>query len=141
MPDGLPHNINQKGIDYYNNLIDTLVGNDIIPMVTLYHWDLPQNLQLLGGFANKNIVKYFTDFARVAFEEFGDRVKYWATFNEPDQICQAGYGGDGKAPALKLSGVGDYQCGFNLIKAHASAYHLYDDEFRSSQNGSVYFSQ
>lgn len=135
LPTGLANNVNQKGIDYYQNLINALVVNGITPMVTLYHWDLPQHLQNMGGFANKNIVKYFTEYARVAFREFGDRVKYWATFNEPIHVCQLGYGGDSNAPAVNASAIADYQCTYNLIKAHASAFHVYDQEFRSSQNG------
>lgn len=135
MPQGLAISINHKGIEYYNNLINALVENGITPMVTLFHWDLPQYLQKIGGFTNERIVDYFADYANVAFEQFGDRVKYWSTFNEAEQICQAGYGSDGKAPALQSSGLADYQCSYNLIKAHAGAWHLYDDKYRSSQQG------
>lgn len=135
MPDGLPNRLNQKGIEYYNNLINALVENGIMPMVTLYHWDLPQYLQKIGGFTNERIVDYYINYASVAFELFGDRVKLWSTFNEPKQICQSGYGSVGKAPALNASGIADYQCSYNLIKAHATTWHLYDSQYRSSQQG------
>lgn len=135
MPNGLAIRINQKGIDYYQKLINVLIKNGITPMAVLYHWDLPQYIQKIGGFTNERIVDYFTDYAKLAFEEFGDRVKYWITFDEPDQICQVGYGGIKKAPALESSGVADYQCGYNLLKAHASAYHLYDKMYRPRQKG------
>lgn len=128
---------NQKGIDYYNKLIDTLLANGIKPMVTLYHWDLPQYLQDIGGWANPEIKYYYLDFARIAFESFGDRVPYWTTFNEPKQICQEGYGDEEKAPALNYKGVGEYMCGHNLLKSHAAAYHMYDKEFRLKQKGKI----
>lgn len=131
--------VNQKGIDYYNKVIDALIANDIIPMVTLYHWDLPQYLQDIGGWLNPEIKHYFLDFVRVAFENFGDRVPYWITINEPTQICQEGYGDEEKAPALNYKGVGNYLCGHNLLRSHAAAYHLYDKEFRQKQNGKYYY--
>ncbi|KAI7815491.1 glycoside hydrolase [Rhyzopertha dominica] len=136
-PNGLSYKVNQAGIDYYNKIIDALIENGIEPMVTLYHWDLPQYLQDLGGFVNPQIVTYFTSYARAMFKEFGDRVKIWTTFNEPNQICMQGYGGDGKAPALQKSGILDYQCAHHLILAHASAYHVYQDEFKAEQEGTV----
>lgn len=134
MTNGLPNSINQKGIDYYNNLIDALLKRDIQPMVTIYHWDLPQNLQNIGGWANPKIADMFKDYARVVFDNYGDRVKVWSTFNEPSVICKLGYGGS-FAPGLEMSGLADYQCSHNLLKAHAKVYHLYNDEYRSLQRG------
>lgn len=135
LPSGLSSKINPAGIQYYNNLIDALLANGIQPMITLYHWNLPQYLQDVGGWVNPKIVKYFTEFARIAFENFGDRVKTWFTINEPRIICSFGYGDVKKAPALNASGIGDYQCAYNVLKAHASVYHLYDQKFRPSQKG------
>lgn len=135
LPTGLKNNINQKGIDHYNKVINELVANGITPMVTLYHWDLPQYLQNLGGWTNSRIVKYFTDFAEIAFTEFGDRVKIWTTINEPRLVCQHGYGEMLEAPALNSRGIGEYHCVYNLLKAHASVYHLYNNTFRNKQGG------
>lgn len=135
LPNGFGNKINQKGIDFYNNLINALLENNIQPMVTLYHWDLPQPLQDIGGFMNPKIVDLFTEYAKVAFENFGDRVKTWFTFNEPRIICSLGVGDVLMAPALNLSGTGDYLCAHNLLKAHASVYHMYDKDFRPTQKG------
>ncbi|RZC33817.1 Glyco hydro 1 domain containing protein, partial [Asbolus verrucosus] len=93
------------GVDYYKNLITALKENGIEPYVTLYHWDLPQPLQDLGGWPSPLLVDYFADYARLAFTLFGDDVKNWMTFNEPKQTCQMGYGYGYLAPAYVSDGV------------------------------------
>ncbi|XP_075992520.1 myrosinase 1-like [Anticarsia gemmatalis] len=138
LPTSFPDEINEAGVQYYNNLIDELLKYNIEPMITLYHWDLPQKLQELGGWTNPFIVDWFGDYARIAYRLFGDRVKYWMTINEPYQVCYQGYGDVTKAPRLNMKGIAEYMCGKNLLMAHARAYHIYDDEFRSSQNGVVF---
>lgn len=137
LPSGLRSSLNEDGIQYYNNVIDELLKNDITPMITIYHWDLPQPLQDIGGWANPKIVDYYTDFARIAFENFADRVQYWITFNEPNPICREGYGANGKAPALESSGLAEYLCGYHLLKSHANAYHIFNNEYRSVLNGKL----
>ena len=135
LPSGLTNQINPDGIRYYNELIDELLANGITPFVTMYHWDLPQALEDNGGFLSDNFPDWFDGYANVLYENFGDRVKDWITFNEPIQICEAGYSGTGKAPALNMQGVGGYICAHNLLKAHARAYRLYDAQYRASQGG------
>ncbi|EEZ97373.2 Myrosinase 1-like Protein [Tribolium castaneum] len=138
LPSGFSNVINPEGVKYYNNLIDGLIANKIEPMVTLFHWDLPQNLQNLGGWTNPLIADYFADFAKVAFKLFGDRVKYWITINEPASICVDVYEYDIGAPAFVRSpGIGTYLCGKTILLAHAKAFRLYDSEFRAAQKGKV----
>ncbi|MCX5921642.1 MAG: family 1 glycosylhydrolase [Candidatus Melainabacteria bacterium] len=75
--------INPAGLDYYNNLINELIANGIKPSVTLYHWEYPQALDELGGWANRNSSDWYANYAKIAFKAFGDRVDTWITFNEP----------------------------------------------------------
>jgi 6-phospho-beta-glucosidase len=84
--------INRAGIDFYNNLIDELVLQGIEPMITLYHWDLPQALQdKYKGWESRDIIDDFVSFSKVCFENFNDRVKYWIVMNEPNIFTSLGY--------------------------------------------------
>ena len=74
MSDGTNDTINEKGIDYYNRLIDAMVAENIVPMATLYHWDLPQHLQNLRGWEDEMIIEHFKNYADLCYREFGDRV-------------------------------------------------------------------
>ncbi|KAI8423010.1 hypothetical protein MSG28_014098 [Choristoneura fumiferana] len=135
LPSGFTNEVNQAGVDFYNNYINEMLKYNIKPMVTLYHWDLPQKLQELGGFMNPMVSDWFEDYARLAYQLFGDRVKLWITFNEPREVCYQGYGYNTKAPILNATGIGEYICAKHLVIAHAKAYHAYDKDFRPSQGG------
>lgn len=84
--------INVKGLDFYNRVIDSCIENGIEPWVTLYHWDLPQVLQDKGGWRNRDTVYAFCDYVRVCADAFGDRVKNWIVLNEPLSFSLFGYG-------------------------------------------------
>ncbi len=91
----------QRGFDFYNRLIDELIANEITPVITLYHWDLPQALQDKGGWANREIVYDFAFYAGEAVRAFSDRVKEWITINEPWCVSWLGYMIGIHAPGVK----------------------------------------
>ncbi|XP_078085433.1 lactase/phlorizin hydrolase-like [Mustelus asterias] len=136
-PTGHRASQNQDGIDYYNKLIDSLLESNIQPMVTLYHWDLPQALQDVGGWQNEDIIRVFRDYADFCFATFGDRVKYWITFNEPWVVSYAGYGTGQHAPGISEPTAATYKVAHSIVKAHAEAWHVYDKKYRSQQRGQV----
>jgi beta-glucosidase len=82
--------VNQLGIDFYDRLIDGALERGIEPWLTIYHWDLPQALQDRGGWANREITEWFTEYTGLLADRFGDRVKRWMTLNEP--LCSAWIG-------------------------------------------------
>ncbi len=92
---------NPKGLDYYSRLIDGLLEAGIEPVVTLYHWDLPQALQDAGGWASRDIAPIFAEYAGKAAEAFGDRVRQWITLNEPWVVAHVGYRDGRHAPGLR----------------------------------------
>ncbi|XP_064651252.1 myrosinase 1-like [Lineus longissimus] len=138
LPSGKKGHLNQAGVEYYNNLIDALIEASIIPVATLYHWDHPQALEDLGGWLNKDMADYFNDYARICFREFGDRVKWWITINEPGILIRFGYIYGTFPPGFKSNpGTHPYTVGKVMLMAHAKAWHTYDDEFRRRQKGSI----
>ncbi|XP_065224083.1 myrosinase 1-like [Planococcus citri] len=136
LPNGEITSINQKGINYYHNLIDELLKNDIQPMVTMYHWDLPQKLQDIGGWVNPLIVDYMEDYADLLFQLYGDKVKWWITINEPFRVGE-GYEKDRWAPAINSESSKMYNVMHNTLRAHGRIFRLYDEKYRSKQNGKL----
>ncbi|KAL3278787.1 hypothetical protein HHI36_016311 [Cryptolaemus montrouzieri] len=133
LPTGFSNRINSDGVKYYNNIINRLLESGIEPMITLYHWDLPQNILEIGGWTSIRTAEYFADFARIAFRLFGDRVKKWITFNEPSSICKEPYESQTVIPLINLTGIGCYICGKTILIAHSKAYHIYNKEFRKNR--------
>ncbi len=83
--------VNQKGIDFYNRVIDTCLQNGTDPWLTIYHWDLPHVLEQKGGWTNRDIISWFAEYTEVCARHFGDRVKNWIVMNEPMAFTGAGY--------------------------------------------------
>eukprot|EP00879_Flechtneria_rotunda_P008056 GHRR01008439.1.p1 GENE.GHRR01008439.1~~GHRR01008439.1.p1 ORF type:complete len:521 (+),score=119.18 GHRR01008439.1:997-2559(+) len=131
--------INQKGIDFYNSLINEMLANGIKPYVTMFHWDLPQILQdNYDGLIGKEFINDFINYATVLFENFGDRVQDWMTFNEPWVTCVLQYGQGVFAPGKPYGEAGQYQCGHNLLLAHARTYRLYHETPQLQLGGLTY---
>ncbi|MFP1601072.1 glycoside hydrolase family 1 protein [Microbacterium sp. 2216-1] len=80
-PDAGP--VNPKGVDFYSRLVDELLAADIVPWLTLHHWDMPQALEERGGWASREVVDRFTEYALTMHDALGDRVQHWTTLNEP----------------------------------------------------------
>ena len=83
--------VNAKGLDFYSRLVDKLLEKGITPNATLYHWDLPEALDDRGGWLNRDIGEWFSDYATTMFDALGDRVAMWATLNEPWVVTDGGY--------------------------------------------------
>lgn len=90
--------VNQQGLDFYSRLVDELLEHDILPWLTLYHWDLPQALEERGGWANRDTAFRFLEYAEVVHAKLGDRVNHWTTFNEPLCSSLIGYAAGEHAP-------------------------------------------
>jgi beta-glucosidase len=125
---------NQKGVDFYNRLVDELLAAGIEPFATLYHWDLPQTLQdRYGGWQSKETVKAFADYAGFMADRLGDRVKHFFTINEFRTFVDGGYQGmeaevgGGKAfrisiaPGLRLDNAGLNQVRHHAVLGHGLA--------------------
>lgn len=136
--------VNEKGITFYNNLIDKLIDRGIEPVVTLYHWDLPQALyDRYRGFLNTEEFRLdMLHYARLCFSRFGDRVKRWVTFNEPYIISIFAHLNGTLAPGhCREEGTDTekepWRVGHTLILSHASIVQLYANEFQPTQNGVI----
>lgn len=100
IPDGVGE-VNPLGLAYYDQLIDTCLKLEITPWITLYHWDLPLALEKKGGWANREILHWFQQYAHICASQFGDRVKHWMILNEPLVFTGAGYFFGVHAPGRK----------------------------------------
>lgn len=140
-------NINYLGIRYYNKLIDELIDSNIEPLVTLYHWDLPQALEdKYEGWLSPKVEDDFRDYADLCFSNFGDRVKRWITINEPWTYCLMGYGMGAFAPgrcsdrsrcAKGNTSIESYIAAHNSLNAHAAVVELYRSKYQAVQKGII----
>ncbi|KAA8520283.1 hypothetical protein F0562_014539 [Nyssa sinensis] len=160
--------LRRQGFEYYNNLINGLLNTSdgqrrVEPFVTLFHWDTPQVLEAkYGGFRNEAIVNDYVEYVNFCFKLFGDRVKYWVTFNEPHNFVGMGYATGQFAPGRCTpefqyqyafavgrfdsssqncpegnSGTEPYIVAHNILRAHAAAVELYRKNYKDSQKGKI----
>ncbi|PNR98597.1 GH1 family beta-glucosidase [Petrotoga olearia] len=119
--------INEKGVDFYNRLVDELLKVDITPFVTLYHWDLPAAIQDLGGWTNRDIAYWYTDYADYMFQRLGDRVKNWITLNEPWVMAFVGHFMGEHAPGMKDL-YASFSVVHNQLRAHSKTVKAFREE-------------
>jgi len=113
--------VNQKGLDFYDRLIDELLAAKITPYVTLFHWDFPYELYCRGGWLNPDSSNWFAEYAKVVVKKLSDRVQYWMTLNEPQ--CFIGFGQQEgiQAPGDRLGFTEVLRAGHNALLAHGKA--------------------
>ena len=120
IPDGVGE-VNEKGVEFYNKLIDALVENGIEPMITLFHWDYPYELHCKGGWLNSDSSEWFKYYAETVTKLFSDRVKYWMTINEPQIFVGAGYQNGDFAPCVKAPVSELVRIAHNVLLSHGKA--------------------
>jgi beta-glucosidase len=111
----------QRGFDHYDRLLDALLERGIEPVVTLYHWDLPQALQDEGGWVARDTATRFAEYAAAAFDTYGDRVRRWLTINEPWIVGLLGYLHGLHAPGIRDNVRGEVTVFHHLLLAHGLA--------------------
>lgn len=127
---------NPEGIRFYSDLIDELLKHNITPWLTLYHWDLPLALQIeFDGWLNPKLADFFVEYADICFDNFGDRVKHWITFNEPWVTAILGFG-QGVFPPGRVSNSEPYLVAHQMLCSHGKAVELYRRKYQH-QNGEI----
>ncbi len=136
--------VNEAGLAFYDALINELLENEIEPWVTLYHWDLPYELFLRGGWSNRHSAEWFAEYTKVVVDRFSDRVQQWVTINEPQCFIGLGYRDGTHAPGLKLSFGECLMAGHHALLAHGRAVQVIREYAKRtpiigwSPSGSVY---
>jgi beta-glucosidase/6-phospho-beta-glucosidase/beta-galactosidase len=129
--DGTNATINDIGVKYYSDLIDALRAANIEPVITMFHWDLPQSLMDLGGWLNADTAVKFGEYARYIFQKFGTRVKKWIPINEPLSVAQGEFCGDNGSGApgefAPHCAWSLYLAAKNLLLAHMEAWKAFQD--------------
>jgi beta-glucosidase len=118
-PDGTGP-VNIRGLDFYDRLTDELIGKGIDPVVTLYHWDLPQTLEDRGGWTSRETAEAFAEYAQIVYARLGDRVRTWTTLNEPWCSAYLGYGSGRHAPGV-TDPAAVFQSVHHLLLGHGLA--------------------
>ncbi len=113
--------VNERGLAFYDRLVDALLEAGIRPCCTVFHWDLPQALQQRGGFVNRDMADWFADYAHLLGSKLGDRMELWITQNEPQCYIGFGVGSGIHAPGTPLDFSDTLLAGHNSLRAHGKA--------------------
>ncbi|CAI4232027.1 unnamed protein product [Auanema sp. JU1783] len=144
LPYGDINCINEEGVKYYRALLEELVANNIEPIVTLYHFDMPLRLYRNDSWLNESSISWYEDFCRLCFEKYGDLVKLWLTSNDmPMRAWNELSKLDGEA-FFGVTGVFEenvkripFKAAHHMLLAHAKVYRMYKKEFFDKQNGKI----
>ena len=128
--------VNELGLQFYDNIINECIANNIVPMITMYHWDLPQALEeAYGGWENRQIVEDFVNYATTIIKRYGDRVKFWITINEQSIFTGLGWMSAMHPPGKKDDEVTFYQVNHHAHMAHAKAVLVLKELFSEAKVG------
>ncbi len=133
----LPHGtgeVNKNGLDFYSQLIDELLINDIVPYVTLFHWDFPHELYRRGGWLHEDSSDWFAEYTRIVIEKLSDRVRNWITLNEPQSFIQFGHLEGIHAPGDKLALSQIFQASHNVLLSHGKSFRVIKSCAKSRPN-------
>ncbi len=120
LPNGIGE-VNEKGLQFYIDLVDELLSNGIEPIVTLHHWDYPYELYKLGGWMNPASPEWFEYYTKIIVDALSDKVKYWITINEPQCIVGCGYYTGTHAPFVHASIIDMITMSHNILLSHGRA--------------------
>jgi beta-glucosidase len=134
LPEGVKGTINERGLDFYERLVDALLAERIEPCVTLYHWDLPQVLEDRGGWPVRATAEAFVDYADVVTRRLGDRVSTWITHNEPQVASALGYAVGIHAPGRK-SPADALSAAHHLLLSHGWAMQVIRSNVKNARAG------
>ncbi len=136
LPNGIGK-VNQKGVDFYNKVIDECLKKNLSPWLTLYHWDLPQALEDKGGWTNRDIINWFGEYTNLCADKFGDRVKNFMILNEPTIFSMLGYLDGRHAPGHK--DVGKFlKVVHHISMVQAEAGRILRQKLKDAQIGTTY---
>ena len=120
LPDGTGK-VNQRGLDFYSQLVDELLEKNISPWITLFHWDFPYTLYCRGGWLNRDSADWFADYTALVVDKLSDRVSHWSTLNEPQCFIGLGHQDGTHAPGLKMGVSEVLLAGHNALRAHGKS--------------------
>jgi beta-glucosidase len=127
--------VNPPGLDFYDRLVDSLLGQGIVPFCTLFHWDTPLWLEREGGFVRRHSVDALAHYARVMFDRLGDRVKHWITINEPLVYATHGYLFGSHAPGQHWRIRRMFAAAHHLLLGHCRLVRLLRERFADARSG------